>query len=167
MPILPFDTWADDLTTLGTFAFTAEAALIHDAEPSAREFPESPLTQVSRANARFSNPGDAPFGLVYPLRKRPGSIFEHIGIGRAANVDVIITLAEVSAYHAYVDRDAHADFTIADAGSRNGTRVGLQKLAPRSPSRLANGCRVYLGTHRFTFVTATGLRELLHKHRPG
>ncbi|MET0283538.1 MAG: FHA domain-containing protein [Polyangiales bacterium] len=100
---------------------------------------------------------NATLGAVFPLVKREGSAFAHIGIGRASNVDVQVPLAGISKYHAYVNITASGDFTIADAGSQNGTRLVLERLEPRQQAPIHTGTRVYLAQHAFTFFTRTGL----------
>jgi hypothetical protein len=100
---------------------------------------------------------NATLGAVFPLVKREGSAFAHIGIGRASNVDVQVPLAGISKYHAYVNITASGEFTIADAGSQNGTRLVLERLEPRQQAPIQSGTRVYLAQHAFTFFTRTGL----------
>lgn len=107
--------------------------------------------------------------IVHPVRKRPGGAFsERIGIGRAANVDVSISLPALSKYHAYVtvpgaDGD---DYTLTDAASKNGTWVDGKQLEPKQSAVLTDGCSVRFGPHEMIFYTADGLCELLRRRAP-
>jgi hypothetical protein len=121
-----------------------------------------PLPRRSSVRSEHS----AALGLVYPLVKREGSAFAHIGIGRASNVDVQIPLIGISKYHAYLNISANGEFTLADAGSQNGTRLVLTKLEPRQPVNVPTGSRVYLAQHAFTFFTRSGLIEHIRGQSP-
>lgn len=89
------------------------------------------------------------------VQKRSEGIFSSlIGIGRTRNNDIVLPMPGVSKYHAYIQLDeASGVYSIADAGSKNGTHVDGILLEARSPKALSdaalvsfagNGCRFHL-----------------------
>lgn len=89
------------------------------------------------------------------IRKRSEGIFSGlIGIGRTRNNDIVLPMAGVSKYHAYIQQDIVTGiYSIADAGSKNGTLVDGSALTARKPVELqdnalvsfaGNGCRFRL-----------------------
>jgi hypothetical protein len=102
-----------------------------------------------------------PLRLVFPLVKRPGTAFDHISVGRTDSVDVVLPLLQVSKFHAYFSRDTAGQFTLADAGSKNGTWIGARRLGIRSPEAVRDGARIRLGPYVFTFLTRAGFLGLV------
>jgi hypothetical protein len=102
-----------------------------------------------------------PLRLVFPISKRAGTSFDHISIGRTANMDVVLPLLQVSKFHAYFTRDANGAFTLADAGSKNGTWIGARRLTVRTPEPVHDGDRIRLGMYAFTFLTQSGFADLV------
>jgi hypothetical protein len=102
-----------------------------------------------------------PLRLVFPIIKRPGTAFDHISIGRTASMDVVLPLLQVSKFHAYFTRDAAGAYTLADAGSKNGTWIGTRRLTVRVPEPVRDGDRIRLGMYMFTFLTQAGFVELV------
>lgn len=97
---------------------------------------------------------------LYPLAKKPGASFpDRITIGRTENNDVVIADPSVSRLHAYV-RQANG-WVIADAGSKNGSWLGLDALEPRREAALASGTVIRLGDVELTFHRSSDLFELL------
>lgn len=103
-------------------------------------------------------------GHVFPVRKREGGAFpDRIGVGRAPNVDVRITLAQMSKYHAYFSKNPDGGWSLTDAGSRNGTTVRGEKLHDRLPVPVTDGADVTMGPYRFAFHTPEGFLELVKR----
>lgn len=96
---------------------------------------------------------------VLKIVKRPGGPFEdRIGLGRARNADVFVPLRHLSKYHAYFTWSADGTrYFLADAGSKNGTKIDGRALPPREPAPLAEGETVQLGPYDFVFHTPSGL----------
>src|SRR5262245_29016621 len=100
---------------------------------------------------------------VSPVIKRQGvnPYTSMITLGRARNNDVPITDISVSKLHAWVRRGENGlfnsgDFSITDAGSRNGTFVNGVAVS-REPHPLPEGARLRLGLVEFWFVDGAGL----------
>lgn len=165
-----FDDLVHEYQQFGNLpSFLAPACLIRhgdgegDGDPEALDTTSMMPPLPRRYSMRTEQ--SATLGQVFPLIKREGSAFAHIGIGRAPNVDVQVPLVGISKYHAYVNINADGEFTLADAGSQNGTRLVLERLEPRQPRAVDSGTRVYLAHHAFTFFTRAGLLEHIRAQR--
>lgn len=98
---------------------------------------------------------------VYPLAKKPGAAFpDRITIGRTANNDVVINDTSVSRLHAYLRRTS-AGWVIADAGSKNGSRLRGAPLDARREQPLASRAVVRIGDVELTFFEAADLYAAL------
>jgi hypothetical protein len=75
---------------------------------------------------------------------------ERVSIGRALNQDVVLRHPRVSKFHAFFITKAN-DWSIADAGSTNGTTVNGVRLAPRRPALLRSGDQVAFGPIQTAF----------------
>ena len=110
---------------------------------------------------------------VSPVVKRDGvnPYTSMITLGRARNNDVPISDISVSKLHAWIRRGeggsfSTGDFSITDAGSRNGTFVNGVAVS-REPHPLPVGARLRLGLVEFWFVDPPGLyRALCSAERP-
>lgn len=109
---------------------------------------------------------------VAPVVKREGvnPYTSMITLGRARNNDVPITDISVSKLHAWIRRGDNGtfhqgDFSITDAGSRNGTFVNGVAVS-REPHPLPVGARLRLGLVEFWFVDAPGLHQALRSAPP-
>ncbi len=100
---------------------------------------------------------------LFVVRKRAGSAFpDRIGIGRAKGTDVCISLPEISKYHAYFVFDAEqGTWSVADAGSSNGTFVDGRPVEANNLVALRSGCVVRLGIYPFRFYDSLGLYRAL------
>jgi hypothetical protein len=109
---------------------------------------------------------------VAPVVKREGvnPYTSMITLGRARNNDVPITDISVSKLHAWIRRGdngtfSQGDFSITDAGSRNGTFVNGVAVS-REPHPLPVGARLRLGLVEFWFVDPAGLHQALRSAPP-
>ena len=94
---------------------------------------------------------------VYPLAKKPGASFpDRITIGRTANNDVVIPDTSVSRLHAYVRRSGDV-WSLADAGSKNGTWLRGEALEARKERPLPSRATLRLGDVDLTFYLAADL----------
>lgn len=100
------------------------------------------------------DPESDPETLVLPVRKVQEAFASMITVGRTANHDVVIADVSMSRFHAYF-RIHPNRVELADAGSINGTFVGLTRLEPKGPAHLvAPGETVKFAHLRFTFLDA-------------
>lgn len=84
--------------------------------------------------------------LVVPIRKRQGAnLFSFITLGRVANNDIVIPSSSVSKCHAIIHRQEDG-YAIADAGSKNGTRVNQSDIGRWPPIVLHKGDVVVLSS---------------------
>lgn len=100
---------------------------------------------------------------VFPIVKREGGAFEdRIGVGRARNADVSLPHPRVSKYHAFfTTSEDGAQFFLTDAGSRNGTWIGLRRLPDREPFPIDDGTDVSFGPYKYRFHTPRGFLKLV------
>lgn len=82
-----------------------------------------------------------------PLRKRPASdnlYADRISVGRARNKDVVLRHASVSKFHAWFEVGDTGLF-VADADSKNLTRLNGEPLLPREKAPIKSGSTVRFG----------------------
>ncbi|MDB4985094.1 MAG: phosphopeptide-binding protein [Myxococcaceae bacterium] len=172
-----FTDYVQEFIASGVVAFDAAALIRHgDGEAELpRTFvtamgqePNRPsIAQKAAEHGRMGRPSlaslarDQELGAVFRIAKRPGNAFDHISVGRAANVDVVLPLLRISKFHAYFNCDASGQYTLSDAGSTNGTWIGAQLLPARTPEALDDGARIRLGPYYFTFATASGFERMV------
>jgi len=116
-----------------------------------------------RSGSRINPEVLAKAGAVYAVTKRPGGPFpDRIGVGRARTADISLRAPSVSKYHAYFSYDdATREWTVVDARSRNGTRLGDRRIEAGTPVKLTNGVQLMFGDETFLFFTPDGFREVL------
>lgn len=100
---------------------------------------------------------------VHAVAKRLGGPFPNrIGVGRARTADISLRAPSVSKYHAYFTRgDGPGDWVVVDARSRNGTRLGEQRLLPGTPAKVATGTQLMFGDETFLFFTPESFCKVL------
>jgi len=84
-----------------------------------------------------------------PLRKRSNAdtaYMERISIGRALNKDIVLRHASVSKFHGWFEVDEMGGLHVADAGSKNSTRVNGKQLNPRELTRVGPGDSIRFGS---------------------
>ena len=120
---------------------------------------------VSKAKtAGTSERGGRP--LVLPLRKVQSTFPSMITIGRTENNDLVVSDEQVSKFHAFF-RIVGDRVELSDAGSRNGTFVGSQKLAARGAGAPVNrGDRFALRRHRVPALRRPRLLGVAAPARP-
>ncbi len=98
---------------------------------------------------------------IFPLSKKAGAPFpDMITIGRTPNNDIVLRDATVSRLHAFF-RQREQLWIVADAGSKNGSRLDGAQLEPRKERPVTSGQRVRIGDLELTFYTATDLFHVL------
>lgn len=86
------------------------------------------------------------------MRDDPGRIY----VGRAASNDLVIDDRSISSRHAWFERQGEA-VLVADAGSRNGTFVNLEKIAKGAAQAVKDEDVVTFGRISFQFFNAVAL----------
>ncbi len=100
---------------------------------------------------------------VFPVRKQRTTFFANtILLGRAASSDVCIEHSSISKLHARIRQLADGTWAIADAGSRNQTRIG-QRVIGAQEEPLPFGSRIQLGMWTLRFERLAETLSLLRK----
>ena len=96
-----------------------------------------------------------------PLMKRGVSTMtDHITVGRALNKDLVLRAPGVSKLHGWFEVEGDS-VQVTDAGSKNGTFVGGQRLDPRTPTTLPAGESVTFSTIEVVLCSTTTFWNLL------
>ncbi len=86
-----------------------------------------------------------------------------IHVGRDERADVSIGDPSISRHHAVFEQlPERPTLVLLDKGSRNGTRVNGQRLAPMTPVTIMSGATVAFGDLCFRFLTAGDLFTAMH-----
>ena len=83
---------------------------------------------------------------------------ERIIVGRARNNDVSIDHGSISKVHAYVTQSGN-EYTIVDAGSRNGTWVNGRPVSTTDREKLRVGAQVRLGSVVLELIDAASVYD--------
>jgi pSer/pThr/pTyr-binding forkhead associated (FHA) protein len=102
--------------------------------------------------------------IAYLEKTKDNAFQRRITLGRTGNNDIEIDAASVSRFHAWFQRDEPDQlWTVVDAGSKNGTEVGGQKLVPKKPAPLVDGSPLKVGQIELKFFTAVGFLGVLRR----
>ena len=96
---------------------------------------------------------------VFPVRKLRSTFADTILVGRASTSDVFVDDASISKLHARIRRQSDDAWTIADAGSTNGTAIGARAITGEEP--LAYGTRLRIGKWTFRFERLPDMLAIL------
>ncbi|MEW5739090.1 MAG: FHA domain-containing protein [Myxococcota bacterium] len=110
--------------------------------------------------------GGEPLAVV--VQKSKENAFQRrITVGRTANNDIVLDDQSVSRFHAFLQQDDRQDWTLTDAGSRNGSFVSGRRITARTPVALSNAVVLRIGAVQLTFYSSTGFLEMLKKRAHG
>ncbi len=91
---------------------------------------------------------------LFAVRKVQEAFPSMITVGRTNNHDIVLADVAISKFHAYF-RTRDGRLEVADAGSRNGTWVGLRRLDPKGTGlALTSGDVIRFGPIEFAFLDA-------------
>ncbi|MCC6337325.1 MAG: FHA domain-containing protein [Myxococcales bacterium] len=82
-------------------------------------------------------------------------------LGRGSECDAPINDGTLSQIHLVFMRTERGTWTVRDANSRNGTKVGEKKLEPGQPLELRDGDTIHAAQVTFTFCSPQRLFERL------
>lgn len=102
-----------------------------------------------------------PRSVVVPVKKKPGSFWDQITVGRASTNDIVLGDPAVSNVHAHFEPGFEEGIALQDLGSSNGTFINREPLQPHVPHPVRPGDCVRFGQSVFYFVSSTMLGELL------
>ncbi len=98
---------------------------------------------------------------ILPLTKVPGTPFvDLITLGRTAGNDIQLADASVSRFQAFFRRRL-GEWYLCDAGSKNGTRVAGNRLAPHTEAKMHNRAKLQFGSIETIFYGSDALFDLL------
>jgi pSer/pThr/pTyr-binding forkhead associated (FHA) protein len=99
-------------------------------------------------------PSTALISEVWPILRSGRSYFPHVTVGRVANNDIVVPDTSVSKFHAFFKVEGDRYF-LADAGSRNGTRLNSMQVPAQGkgrPVELVGGVRLGFGSVELMFL---------------
>jgi hypothetical protein len=103
----------------------------------------------------------APKSVVVPMKKKPGSFWDQITVGRASTNDIVLGDPAVSNVHAHFEPGFEEGIALQDLGSSNGTFLNREPMQPHVPRPVRAGDCIRFGQSVFYFVSKTMLEELL------
>lgn len=98
--------------------------------------------------------------VVIPLKKKDGSFWDQITLGRASTADIVLDDPAISNVHAHFTNDDGDGMALQDLGSSNGTFVNREPLQPHTPVLLRNGDVVRFGQTIFYYLGSSTLKRL-------
>jgi pSer/pThr/pTyr-binding forkhead associated (FHA) protein len=110
--------------------------------------------------------GGEPLAVV--IEKTKDNAFQRrITVGRTANNDIVLDDSSVSRFHAFLQQDERSEWTLTDAGSRNGSFVAGRRIVAKKAIPLTNGNVLRIGAVQLTFYSAQGFMDLLKRRSHG
>jgi hypothetical protein len=123
------------------------------------------VAAATMAEDRATAPGALALS-VLPIRRKEGSAYRLVSIGRTSNNDVVVADRSVSKFHAFFTNEERS--TVFDGGSANGTFVNGERVPKRGdgdPVMLRPGDTLKVGAVEMTYLDAQGLVELARRWR--
>jgi hypothetical protein len=105
---------------------------------------------------------DRHFGLALRKRRSAEALYpDRISVGRAPNKDIVLRHASVSKSHAWFEMDGDGTWYVADAGSKNLTRLNGLAVVSHEPTPVEAGDRVSFGSIEALVCSPRALWETL------
>ncbi|HYV47479.1 MAG TPA: FHA domain-containing protein [Myxococcaceae bacterium] len=131
-----------------------------------RKYPDAWLIWENRLGERSTLPqftmamggdgGGKPRNEFEPAAYRLLGAIKELTIGRNGD-GILINDSTVSDKHLVLQQVPGGGWTVSDAGSKNGTKVDGQQLAPETPHPLKSGAQIQIGAVKLTFLSAASL----------
>lgn len=130
---------------------------------------ELPASRAGQGDPKTKNPEPGLSTVVFAVRKEGLSEANLVTIGRTKTSDIWLDNKAVSKLHAYFSRDPISKgYTIADAGSTNGTVIAGRRLAQREPVSLEGGEEIEIaGRFKATYLLPEKLLAFLRERLSG
>jgi len=133
------------------------------------EPPEDEDTETSISQRRFktmSGVGKPILGMGEPIvlrvrKEKDNAFLRGVTLGRTSNNDMVIDDPSVSRFHSWFQVDDAGQWCIADAGSKNGTFIGHDRLKAKKLTPLARDTRIRFGQVEVTFLPPKAFMKLL------
>lgn len=132
------------------------------------EPPETPDDEPSGYRFKtVSGIGLSPLGSGEPyvilVKKQAANAFQsRITVGRTSNNDLLLDDGSVSRFHAWFEETERV-WSIADAGSKNGTSLNGVKLQPKKLAAVPKDARLKFGDVTATFLLPDSFLAMLKK----
>lgn len=101
------------------------------------------------------------FAITLEKRVHDGGFQDRVSVGRARNKDVVLRHPSVSKFHAWFERDDKGIWSLADAGSKNGTRANSTDVAARELAKIKPGDTLRFGSVEVMLCEADALWKTL------
>jgi hypothetical protein len=104
--------------------------------------------------------------VAIPIHKRAGSgkdFIERVSIGRAPNNDIVIRYDSVSKVHAWFARGEEGGVYVADAGSKNKTRLNGAPIPAQDPQEVLSGDSIRFGAVETLLCSASVFWHSVHE----
>jgi hypothetical protein len=145
-------------SNLNVLGFHTVVADLHDAPRGAAK---DDLSGVGVAELRRRLTQARHFAITLEKRVHDGSYQDRVSVGRARNKDVVLRHPSVSKFHAWFERDAQGIWSVADAGSKNGTRANTTDVAVRELAKIKPGDVLRFGSVEVMLCSADSLWKTL------
>lgn len=158
---VPLVVLASDARTLDVAGFADKYGPAFFVRIASSELKPRRPTETQMGGDKVASTGSTTM-YVLPVVKRRASTLAFISIGRLDGNDIAIADDSVSKFHAFI-KEKDGVYTLQDGGSRNGTTVNGERVAPRGdgpPTVLASRASVRFGVVHTSFMSAADLLEL-------
>ena len=100
--------------------------------------------------------------IIIRVRKEKDNAFlRGVTLGRTSNNDLVIDDPSVSRFHAWFQVDEAGGWSVADAGSKNGTHLGGDRLKAKKLVPLPRDTHIRFGQIEVTFLPPKAFLKLL------
>jgi hypothetical protein len=147
-------------SNLNVLGFHTVVADLHDS-PRGGGGMKDDLSGVGVAELRRRLTQARHFAITLEKRVHDGSYQDRVSVGRARNKDVVLRHPSVSKFHAWFERDPQGHWSVADAGSKNGTRANTTDVAVRELAKIKPGDVLRFGSVEVMLCTADSLWKTL------